>query len=270
MGTEEHQLAELFPNVASQLREALSSLHLAASQLAPAAQRERDPELDARAALLDQSYFRILRLVNNLTAAALLQREEPLPLQDGDIVALTEELFERCVSLADQAGIHLAFSCGPESHLCAFCPQAIEQLLYQLLSNALKFTPRGGVVTVELRFAAGQVLLTVADTGCGIDEAHLNTLFARYSDAGEMEPMPHGLGLGLALCRRIAQDHGGSLVAQSQVGKGSRFTMAFPDRKTGITGLSDVRMDYNGGFNGALLALADALPPEAFLLRNQD
>ena len=85
-----------------------------------------------------------------------------------------------------------------------------------------------------------------------------------------MSPSPHGLGLGLSLCRRIAEGMDGRLLAESRVGKGSRFTLSIPDRLTDSTTVSDVPFDYTGGFNRALLALADALPPSAFLQRNQE
>ena len=69
MDEETFDISAVFPNIAIQLRSALANMHLAAAQLAPAAEREKDPELDAKAALLDQSYYRMLRLVNNLNVA---------------------------------------------------------------------------------------------------------------------------------------------------------------------------------------------------------
>lgn len=93
MEQDERQQALLFANIAAQLRGALSNLRLAASQLVPPAQREQDPELDARAALLDQSYYQLLRLVNDLSAASqYLGGGQPLPLQDRDIVDTVREL----------------------------------------------------------------------------------------------------------------------------------------------------------------------------------
>ena len=82
-------------------------------------------------------------------------------------------------------------------------------------------------------------------------------------------PPPHGLGLGLSLCRRIAARHGGMLMAESQMGKGSRFTLSLPDRQVDGA-VSDIPFDYAGGFNRTLLALADALPAQSFLIRNQN
>ena len=270
MEQDERQQALLFANIAAQLRGALSNLRLAASQLVPPAQREQDSELDARAALLDQSYYQLLRLVNDLSAASqYLGGGQPLPLQDRDIVDTVRELCVQAEGPAALLGLELRFVCAADQHVCAFHLPGLELLVHQLLSNALKFTPAGGTVTVELKFHAKRVLLSVEDTGRGIAPEHLEALFDRYLHGEPLAPAPQGLGLGLPLCRRIAEGHGGTIMAESSVGKGSRFTLSIPDRQTGTPGLSDVALDYSGGFNRTLLALADALPAKAFLLRNQ-
>ena len=264
-----HLLASLFPSIAAQLRSTLSTLHFAAAQLAPAAQREQDPALDAKAALLDQSYYQLLRLVNNLSAAAYLHTDAPLPMRDQDIVELVSGLCAQAASLAELAGLELHFFCETPSHVCAIHPEGLEQLLFQLLSNAFKFTPAGGSVHVELKRANNRVLLSVSDTGCGIDEAQLPVLFDRYLHPELMGAHPHGLGLGLPLCHRIAEGMGGRIMAESRLGAGTRFTLSIPDRTLGHSSVSDIAFDYAGGFNRALLALADALPASAFSLRDQ-
>lgn len=269
MEPDQNKLASLFPNIAAQLRGALGNLRLAATQLAPADAREADPSLDAKAALLDQSYYQLLRLVNSLSAAAHLTSDDPLPLQDRDIVELVSDLCDSAASLAPLLGLELRFSCALDSHICAVSPDALEQFLYHLLSNAFKFTPPGGTVTVGIQVRQDHVLLSVADTGCGIPEERLPTLFDRYLHSELQDPPPYGLGLGLPLCRRIAEGHGGMLMAESRPGKGTCFTLSLPDRQVGNS-LSDVPFDYSGGFNRTLLALADALPAKAFLLRSQD
>lgn len=256
----------LLPQAAAQMRGALSNLYFAAARLAPAAAREQDPELDAKAALVDQSYYRLLRMVNNLTAVRYLD-DQPLPLRDRDIVDFTAELFAKAASLAPLRGLETRLICAADSHICAFCPDALEQLFYQLLSNAFKFTPAGGLITVELRLTGGRIFLSVEDTGPGIDPERLETLFDNYHRGDSPAPPPQGLGLGLALCRGIAQGHGGVLTAESRQGKGSRFTFSMPDRLCGTT-LSDVRFDYSGGFNRTLMALSDTMPPEAFGIRS--
>lgn len=259
----------LFPHAAAHLRGGLATLHFAVSRLAPASERERDPELDAKAALADQSYYRLVRLVNDLSAVQYL-KGGPLPLRDRDIVDFVSEIFAAAAALAPLRGLETRLICAADQHVCAFCPDALEQLLYQLLSNAFKFTPPQGLITVELRLTAGRVLLSVEDTGPGIPPERLETLFDSYHHSGEPAPPPHGLGLGLAICRGIAQGHGGIVTAESRQGKGSRFTFSMPDRLTGSARptLREERFDYSGGFNHALMALSDAMPPEAFGIRS--
>lgn len=269
MEPEQTNLAALFPAIAAQMRGALSNLHLAAAQLAPESAREQDPRLDARAAVLDRSYYQLLRLVNTLSSAARLSSGLPLSLEDRDIVELVSEICQRAGALAPLLDLELRFSCPMEHHLCALAPDALEQLLYHLLSNAFKFTPAGGTVTVELRRSQGRILLRVSDTGCGISEERLASLFAPPQQPDRPAPPPHGVGLGLSLCRRIAEAHGGTLMAESRPGKGSRFTLSLPDRQSGQQ-VQDIRFDYSGGFNRTLLALADALPARAFSIRSQN
>ena len=269
MDPEQNPLAVLFPQIATQMRGALNNLHLAASQLIPAAAREADPVLDAKAAVLDQSYYQLLRLVTSLSAASLLTEDRPLPLCDRDIVDLVGDICDRAGDLAPMLGLELRFVCALEHHICAVAPNELEHLLYALLSNAFKFTPSGGTVTVELKLVNNRVLLSVTDTGCGISEDRLDTLFDHYLHRDPMDAPPHGFGLGLSLCRHIAEGLGGSLMVESRLGKGSRFTLSLPDRQIGGS-ISDAPFDYSGGFNRTLLLLSDALPVKAFLVRNQD
>ena len=123
------RLAAVFPSIAVQLRGILSNLHLASAQLAPPAEREADPELDAKAALLDQSYYQLLRLVNNLSATTWLHTEGPLPLCNRDVVRVIGELCQEAESLAAEKGLHFYFRCALSSHLCAIHEEGMEQLL---------------------------------------------------------------------------------------------------------------------------------------------
>ena len=257
----------LLPQTAAQMRGALSNLYFAAARLAPAAEREKDPELDAKAALVDQSYHRLLRMVNNLTATQYLN-DEPLPLRDRDIVDFVAELFAKAASLAPLRGLETRLICAADSHICAFCPDALEQLFYQLMSNAFKFTPSGGLITVELRLSGGRVLLSVEDTGPGIPPERRKAMFESYHQSDAPAPPPQGMGLGLAICHGIARGHGGAILTEFGWERGSRFTFSMPDRLCGTT-LSDVRYDYSGGFNRTLMSLSDAMPPEAFVIRNR-
>lgn len=92
---EQHETeAALLPNIANQMRSLLSNLYLAASQVIPPEQREQDPALDAKAAILEQSFFRLLRLVNSMSAAEYLSDSQTLSLRDADLVKLVSEVCE--------------------------------------------------------------------------------------------------------------------------------------------------------------------------------
>ena len=207
---EQHETeAALLPNIANQMRSLLSNLYLAASQVIPPEQREQDPALDAKAAILEQSFFRLLRLVNSMSAAEYLSDSQTLSLRDADLVKLVSEVCESSADLAEQLGIQLKFVCAMDRRVCAIHPAAVEQMLYHLLSNALKFTPAGGTVTVELKKSGETLRLTVSDTGCGIPPERMAHLFDGCFQPGHPSPAPYGLGLGLPLCRAIAEKHGG-------------------------------------------------------------
>lgn len=266
---EEQLLTSLFPSITAQLRGMLSGLYLAATSLAPAEARENDPELDRRAARLDQSYYQLLRLVNSMNAAARMDRHLPPQMRACDLAELLDGFFQETEPLARLLKLDLRLERPPGRLVCLADQDSIRMLLFQLLSNAFKFTPAGGRVTISLAKRGGNVVIEVADTGRGIGEAELETLFDRFRHPELLTPHPGGLGLGLALCVQIAADHDGRIMAESHLGEGSRFTVSFPMRQTERVTLSDTRLDYTGGFNRTLLGLADALPPEAFSIRNR-
>lgn len=255
---------ELLPNAAAQMRGALGNIKIAASRLAPPDARDRDSRLDQDAAILYQNYYRLLRLVNNLSDAVSLLETSGMPLRDEDLVTLVEELYLRAVPYAEFCGLELLFHCELLVCRIGVNSDALQRLLMNLLSNAFKFTKPGGQVVIELKQTPAQVLLSVTDTGCGIPQEMVPLLFDRYAHTERLDPPPHGLGLGLPICRHIARAHGGSLMAVSQEGKGTQITLSLPNRRTGKDVVSDLRFDYAGGFDPVLMELSDALPMHAF------
>lgn len=114
-----------------------------------------------------------------------------------------------------------------------FDRQRIRQVIYSLLDNAVKFTPNGGSVTVQVLLGNGEISFMVTDTGKGIAAEHLADIFREFSQiAGFDYDTAQGIGLGLAISERIVKAHGGRIWAESEgVGKGSRFRFVIPVRK---------------------------------------
>lgn len=260
-------LTHVLPDVAARLRMPLGNLYLACQRLlAKADVDEQSPE----AAIFQQSYYRLMRTVNNLTFAPHLLDTELLPVSDVDLTVWLDELCRQAQPLFDEAGVSLALCCAQKGHIAGINREAMDRLVWNLLSNALKFTEPGGGVTITLESAAGQVLLSVSDTGCGISQELLPLVYDRWLHYDRIDPLEHGFGLGLPICRRIAQGHGGRLLLRSEAGEGTRVTVALPDKKSAVGMVEDVKYDYAGGFQRVLLELSDALPHEAYTKRHLD
>ena len=111
----------------------------------------------------------------------------------------------------------------------ATIPQRIGQVVANLVGNAVKFTPRGGSVAVDVAATPDGARIEVTDTGVGIEPAELPHIFERfYRGSRANEARGSGSGLGLAIVRSIVDMHGGTVEVESSVGRGSRFTVTLP------------------------------------------
>jgi signal transduction histidine kinase len=104
----------------------------------------------------------------------------------------------------------------------------VKQVLLNLLSNAVKFTPEGGRVDVRANLVDGTAEIAVTDTGIGIAPEGHDAVFEEFKQVGKAEKKAEGTGLGLALCRKFVELHGGRIAVASEVGKGSTFTFTIP------------------------------------------
>ena len=256
---EKRILANILPGVAAALRSPLNNLHMAAQRLTQGQKGD-----SAESAIMRQSYYRMLRLVSNLAMGPELLSDKPFQTQNEELVVLLDELCRQADSIAREAGVEVRFDCRERYVVAAVERTYLERLVWNLLSNALKFTPRGGVITVSLEVRSGQVLLRVRDTGCGIPAERMATLFDRWAEGIEAAPAAYGMGLGLPICRRIAEGHGGRLLLESREGQGTLVTVALPHVRKDGGQVRDTGYDYAGGFSHVMMELSDALPYQAF------
>lgn len=146
-----------------------------------------------------------------------------------DLAGFVGEVVEGCVPLAERRGVHLSFHVTSSPLPAHADPDKLEKILVNLLTNAIKFTPAGGKVQVELEGDAGQVVLRVRDTGKGIPDHELPHIFDRFHQVEDPSRLPHeGLGIGLSLVKDLVGLHGGEVRVESTVGFGSTFTVQIP------------------------------------------
>jgi PAS domain S-box-containing protein len=131
--------------------------------------------------------------------------------------------------VADAKGVRLELVAAPGVPSVQGDLNRLQQVVWNLLSNAVKFTDKGGLVRVEVEPVAGEVAITVTDTGKGISPDFLPHVFERFRQADSSDRRAGGLGLGLAIASQLTQLHGGSVTAHSDgPGQGSRFTVRLP------------------------------------------
>jgi heavy metal sensor kinase len=178
-------------------------------------------------ASLGEQCERLTALVNGLLLLARVDAGEVLVRREVvNISALSEEAAEMYEPLAEERGIVFRWECRQGVAVLGDA-QRLRQLVTNLVDNAMKFTPPGGSVTLQVQQTGREAILTVADTGVGIGGEHLPHIFERFYQANHARSAT-GSGLGLSICRWIAEAHRGAISAESNPGAGTIFTVRLP------------------------------------------
>jgi two-component system sensor histidine kinase BaeS len=184
-----------------------------------------EPTPEQLASLRDE-VLRLARMVGDLqTLAAADAAAMQLTLRPGDLASIAATAADSLAGQFEAAGITLHRQLTPVPVLAD--AHWLHQVVTNLLTNALKFTPAGGLVTIEAGPADGQARLRVSDTGAGIPAEELPRIFNRFW-RGRQASTVSGSGIGLAIAAELAQAHGGQLTAASQPGQGTELTLTLP------------------------------------------
>ncbi len=181
------------------------------------------------AQLIHESGSHLLELINDVLDMSKIEAERyELSREVFDAGEAIDAVLRLMRGQAERAGVNLRGVLPPQPIQADADRRAVKQIALNLVSNALKFTPRGGTVTVTLQ-ATGDILeLVVADTGVGIAQNDLDRLGQPYEQAGDAEQRAAGSGLGLSLVRAFARLHGGEMSVESVVGEGTAVTVRLP------------------------------------------
>ena len=210
---------KLFANAAHELRTPLAALRC-----------ELEGMIDGIVPVTNQQLHslndEIERLSRFLEGMEDLSRAEAslmsIKLQPIFLCQLLSGIVERYVPIFSEKGVTLTLSCG-DDHSVDVDPERLSQIMVNLLGNALKATPCGGMVKVMAARVANEVEIVVEDTGCGIDPEEMQIIYERFyrGAAG-------GMGLGLAIVKELVKAHDGRVEAESRPGEGSRFSVYLP------------------------------------------
>jgi signal transduction histidine kinase len=179
--------------------------------------------------ILEQNQL-LTRLVDDLRTLALADSGQlDLILTPTDLVNLVPRVVDRFIPQADSRGIQIDLQLPESLPTISLDPQRVEQILNNLISNALRLTPDGGRIQIGLAAASQHVLLSMHDSGTGIPEEALPYIFERFYRADKSRArLEGGTGLGLAIARKIAEAHGGTLTAANHPQGGAVFTLVLP------------------------------------------
>jgi signal transduction histidine kinase len=152
-----------------------------------------------------------------------------LELSTFDLSGALENALTLIRERATRHGLSLALDADPAIGEWTADERKFKQIMLNLLSNAVKFTPAGGSITVHAQRSSGAVEIEVSDTGVGIKPEDQALVFEEFRQVGgDSGAKAQGTGLGLALTKKFVELHGGTIVLQSQMGKGSTFTVTLP------------------------------------------
>lgn len=185
-------------------------------------------EVSSRAIDAEVAIERLLNLREELVAAS---RNEPRPLELAplNVQSAVNRAVKWAEPTADEKGVRIVSEdSAAEGHVVGD-PDALQSIFGNILSNAIRYTPRGGIITVRTKADVGRVMVDIQDTGIGLSSEAKARLFERFYRAPEAKQVSSwGLGLGLAIASELAQSLGASISATSDPGCGSVFTVSFP------------------------------------------
>ncbi|RME35675.1 MAG: HAMP domain-containing protein, partial [Thermoflexia bacterium] len=218
-------MGQLAAGVAHELNNPLGTIMLFADAL----HRELLPDDSHRSDLemILKEANRARKIVADLLNFA---RQQEVLAQDTDLHALLDQSVESVRHQPTFAGVEIVRNYDPRVRIIQADPAQLQQVFVNLLNNAAEAIEGPGTITITTRARNGQVEISIADTGCGIPEEHMDKLFMPFFTT---KPPGKGTGLGLSIVYGIVKMHRGQIAVQSEVGKGTTFTIMLPTRWMG-------------------------------------
>ena len=182
--------------------------------------------------IIKQNCFRLTRLINNITDLTKCKSGyDNFIMSNENIVDIIENITQLVSEYVKSKGMRIVFDTDVEEKIIACDTNKIERIVLNLISNAIKFSTTNSEIFVSIHDRGDVLEIKVEDTGMGIDEKHLGSIFDRYYQADKsISRVAEGSGIGLSLIKEFVELHGGNIRVESELGKGSIFIIEFPVR----------------------------------------
>ena len=251
---------------ARELREPLANVMTTADRLFPMSALQDDPAVREQVARLNRGLLQMLRVIGNMSDANRYAADTGSRMETRDVCALLQEIFDHSRTLLTHADLNLSFRNLDTPINCLVDSEKLERAVLNILSNAIKFTPKGGAIDCALTRKGAMLYLQVTDSGSGIAENLKGSIHSRYLRQPGIEDSRFGIGLGMVLIRSTAALHGGTVLVDHPQGAGTRITMTLPIRHntSGTLRSNVLRVDYSGERDHGLLELSETLPASLY------
>ncbi len=227
------QLASIFTNISHELLTPLTVIAASVEHL-----RAREPRFATDYALMELNVERMTRLLQQILETSKSQSGElKLLVSQGDVMEYIRQTAVCIEPLMRKKDLEFSIKCTPHSMMGWIDTDKVDKIIYNLLSNAAKFTHTPGKVTLEAHTNDNydQVTISVSDTGIGFTPEQRRKLFHRFHDGDYRRVKANGTGLGLALTRELVYLHEGTIDCNTEEGHGTTFTVTLPIRKENYT-----------------------------------
>ena len=216
-------------------------------------------------AAIRQELSRINRVLNNAANTERFLSGNDHKLQELNVCAILSELLEEAGNLLSQAGFKLESQLPDRPIFTLADEHGLRQAIYNLLSNAAKFSARGSTIRCEVRVSGKTLRITVSDEGEGVVSGQQAGVFNRFTRQPGIEEGRQNIGLGLALVRAVAAIHCGTVLLDNPNGRGTRVTMTLALRKSDLPILrSPNSLKLDSSISEGLTMLSDVLPRELY------
>lgn len=217
---------ELVANISHELRTPLAVIKALAETLREGAEDEATSQ--DFLSRIDAEVSRMTQMVSELTELSRIESGgAALEMGPVDLNSIVEAVVARLDPQAERQGVALSSELPAELPALQVDKDRVQQVVTNLVHNAIKFTPSGGTVIISAKLQPGWVVVSVSDTGIGISREDLPHVFERFYKADRART-GEGTGLGLAIAKHVVEGHGGRIWAESVSGKGSTFNFTLP------------------------------------------